>query len=477
MGHRVTVRHDDEGRLVAVKGPPPEDPDRTRHEAELLGGLRHPGVVEVLEPDGDGPELRTRWVGARTAADLPRPLDPARAAGLVLAVAATVADLHRGGIIHGNLEPSHVLLDPHGRPVLCGFGDACRLDDERTPRASTDVAGLGGLLTELLTDADDAERAPRPPWRRRTGGRRNAEARALLAAARHATADDPSVRPGLRAFVDAVRSAAPNATLPASPDRCSSPSTDAPTADPDPNSPTTDPLLALLSQGPDEQRDEPHEITIRAPTADSPERTQVTDESGFWDDLDRLRPLGDPDGRGGRHNTWWGVGISAAGLAVVGFLGMSAVTGDPAPVPEAATPAPSTAPASTPTSLERSTAPPPDPASPATVATDPVSTDSETTIEHDGHRYAVGEPGDLVAVGDWRCDGRPTPAVYRPGTGSLFVFETWPGAGGRHEVEPLMAVPDGASLTAGPLDPDGCPSLVVGLADDPPVVLRPEELR
>ncbi len=102
---------------------------------------------------------------------------------------------------------------------------------------------------------------------------------------------------------------------------------------------------------------------------------------------------------------------------------------------------------------------------------------SPTTVDHEGRRYAVGEPGDLVAVADWRCDGRPTPALYRPRTGSLFVFDAWPDPGARDEIEPLTAVPDGSSLDAGPAGPDGCPTLVVRRADAPAVVLGREELR
>lgn len=44
----------------------------------------------------------------------------------------------------------------------------------------------------------------------------------------------------------------------------------------------------------------------------------------------------------------------------------------------------------------------------------------------DGSRYRVGEPGDVLLEGDWDCDGRPTPALYRPATGEVFTFPRWP---------------------------------------------------
>jgi hypothetical protein len=43
----------------------------------------------------------------------------------------------------------------------------------------------------------------------------------------------------------------------------------------------------------------------------------------------------------------------------------------------------------------------------------------------DGVRYAVGDDGDSVAVDDWDCDGVATPAVVRPSTGEVFVFDAW----------------------------------------------------
>lgn len=47
-------------------------------------------------------------------------------------------------------------------------------------------------------------------------------------------------------------------------------------------------------------------------------------------------------------------------------------------------------------------------------------------IEHAGRRYAVGEPGDVVLLGDWDCDGTASPAVHRPATGQLWRFDAWP---------------------------------------------------
>jgi hypothetical protein len=40
-------------------------------------------------------------------------------------------------------------------------------------------------------------------------------------------------------------------------------------------------------------------------------------------------------------------------------------------------------------------------------------------------RYDLGAgPRDVLLVGDWTCDGRDAPALYRPEDGQLFLFDT-----------------------------------------------------
>jgi hypothetical protein len=39
--------------------------------------------------------------------------------------------------------------------------------------------------------------------------------------------------------------------------------------------------------------------------------------------------------------------------------------------------------------------------------------------------YRIGAPDDRLLVGDWDCDGAPTPALYRPATGVVYAFDRW----------------------------------------------------
>lgn len=47
------------------------------------------------------------------------------------------------------------------------------------------------------------------------------------------------------------------------------------------------------------------------------------------------------------------------------------------------------------------------------------------TLVDSGRSFAVGEPGDIAATGDWDCSGTQTLGVYRPSTGSWFTFDSW----------------------------------------------------
>jgi hypothetical protein len=48
-----------------------------------------------------------------------------------------------------------------------------------------------------------------------------------------------------------------------------------------------------------------------------------------------------------------------------------------------------------------------------------------STVDAGVAQWSLGEPGDLVAVGDWDCDGNASAALLRPATGDVFVFSAW----------------------------------------------------
>ncbi len=76
-------------------------------------------------------------------------------------------------------------------------------------------------------------------------------------------------------------------------------------------------------------------------------------------------------------------------------------------------------------------------------------------------RYQLGEPGDLLVVGDWNCDGRQTPGLYRPSTGETFTFDGFAGEGGELASGPAerTGTPDGEPVVV--TDDDGCDRIEV----------------
>ncbi|HET6953054.1 MAG TPA: hypothetical protein VFI47_21920 [Acidimicrobiales bacterium] len=85
------------------------------------------------------------------------------------------------------------------------------------------------------------------------------------------------------------------------------------------------------------------------------------------------------------------------------------------------------------------------------------------TITAGPAQFTLGQPGDLLAVGDWNCDGLASPALLRPATGDVFVFSGWAPPGEPVTVTASERVEGGVAIRAEPGDP-GCDRLQVDLA-------------
>ena len=66
-------------------------------------------------------------------------------------------------------------------------------------------------------------------------------------------------------------------------------------------------------------------------------------------------------------------------------------------------------------------------------------------VRSGAHRWSVGDAGDVVAVGDWDCDGTVTPAVVRPATNRLYLFDAWATADVVTAASPGPTVPPGVT--------------------------------
>jgi hypothetical protein len=93
-------------------------------------------------------------------------------------------------------------------------------------------------------------------------------------------------------------------------------------------------------------------------------------------------------------------------------------------------------------------------------------------LEAGGARWALGQPGDQVAAGDWGCQGTRTLALFRPSTGEVFRFDGWATPGQDLRATAVVRVPGGVAIRAADVDRDGCHEVVVERATGAAEVIR-----
>lgn len=461
---RVELSTDGRGRALTVKRADSRDEAaRLRREADLLDVATHPGLVELVALVDD-PEvaLSTGHLEGGSLAE-GRPLEVEELAGAVAAVAATLADLHELGLVHGAVAPEHVLLDGDGRPVLCSLGygglagerrptppavDAAFVDRSAELQAdmldtSLDVYAVGALLTSLLATANGRARGGAADALRRIADRCMSPARAD--------------RPSARQLADQIHDQVPGARLPGSRP------VDGPTSPgPRPSRPG--------GQAPLESW---RHAQVRAPRA--------------------------PRRRGRRASAL----VVAAVAVLAGAVVLRSRPSVSSPQAEE-TPADASAPSTTlgPTSTEPVTTAEPvttsaattTPAPPARTTVvvragcaevpGPLAADVDGdgcpdevrfaggVVEAAGRRWQVGDASDIVAVGDWSCSGTRALAVLRPSTGEVFAFAGWAAAGQPLDAPLVGRVAGARALRAADIDGDGCNELVVERSEGAPAVLR-----
>jgi predicted ATPase/signal transduction histidine kinase len=120
-------------RKVLLKTPRSEHPGPREHsrfeqEYELLRRLEGiPGVIPALGlvVHDDRPVLVLQDLGGtHLSEEVGAPVEPRRVLELALSLAATLAEVHRRGVIHQAIQPSCILRTPEGQLCLVDFGGA-----------------------------------------------------------------------------------------------------------------------------------------------------------------------------------------------------------------------------------------------------------------------------------------------------------------------------------------------------------------
>jgi serine/threonine-protein kinase len=156
---------------------------RFRSERQILAGLSHPGVAQLLDggttPDGT-PYLVMEYIDGKPITDWcdEQDLDVDARLAVFLKVCDSVAYAHRALVAHRDLKPSNILVNGAGEPKLLDFGIAKLMeemgeDGERVTQTygimtpayaspeqvsgeragvAADIYALGVLLYELLSD-------------------------------------------------------------------------------------------------------------------------------------------------------------------------------------------------------------------------------------------------------------------------------------------------------------------------------------
>jgi serine/threonine protein kinase len=172
LGRRVALKV-----LSAAHADHPEFIERFRREARAAARIDHPSVVPVYDWGDDG---GTHYIvmGYVLGPDLKQvlrergPLPEHEALSIARDVAAALDAAHRQGVIHRDIKPHNILIDPDGQPRVTDFGiaqaaglagltetsvvigTATYISPEQASRqdvdARTDIYSLGIVLYEML---------------------------------------------------------------------------------------------------------------------------------------------------------------------------------------------------------------------------------------------------------------------------------------------------------------------------------------
>lgn len=410
--------------------------ERLRREAELLTAARHPGVVEFLRLDHEGPNLAlvtARVDGQPLSAFASLP--PEELAGLGAALATTLDDLHELGLVHGSVSADHVIVRVDGRPVLCGFGSGGRagelVPDRSSPlEAGSDLEGLGRILRHFAVGPD---------------------ARVLREMARSAIESAGSGRLSARGLAADLGSVFAGARLPTKP----VPGTD-----------LVGDRLHLMPR-PHVRRRRP--LAARAAVASVLMLAAVVGIA-YWtgttsDGIHEARepeaaPL--PSSASPSSTT---VSTASTVLRGSGPLhgGPRSKEGDGS-VPRTTS---SLAARDCPRAAGVLTADVDDD------GCDEVLTFEEGVLTAGARRWQLGRAGDIAVTGDWTCTGRRNVTLLRPSSGEVFRFDGWAAAGNDVVGDRLGRVDGARAARAADLNGDGCHELVVERFDGTTAVLQP----
>ncbi|MDP9053167.1 MAG: serine/threonine protein kinase [Acidobacteriota bacterium] len=128
-------------RIVAIKIPHPEmeaDPqlfDRFKREQEIGEKLDHPGVMKVFkDPRHSRIYMAMEWVDGELLRQLisrQRKFPAERASRIMARICEALDYIHSHGVVHRDMKPENIMIDPEDRIKLIDFGIAANEGSRR----------------------------------------------------------------------------------------------------------------------------------------------------------------------------------------------------------------------------------------------------------------------------------------------------------------------------------------------------------
>lgn len=129
----------------------PEHMKRFFKERNVLAGLQHPHLVHLFEiGEWNGiPFFSMSFIDGETLAGTIKrgALEATDAAVLLTNIASAVAYLHEAGVVHRDLKPGNILIDPQGHPYVTDFGLAKILTSEESETRTGAILGTVAYMS------------------------------------------------------------------------------------------------------------------------------------------------------------------------------------------------------------------------------------------------------------------------------------------------------------------------------------------
>jgi tetratricopeptide (TPR) repeat protein len=162
MGSVYEAEQDHPRRAVALKVikpglTSPELLRRFERESQALGRLQHPGIAQIYEAGaadtgfGPQPYFAMEFIVGEPLKDYvtAHQLQTRQRLELVARICDAVQHAHERGLIHRDLKPGNILVDPTGQPKILDFGVARLTDGHPQATLQTDLGQLVGTLAYM----------------------------------------------------------------------------------------------------------------------------------------------------------------------------------------------------------------------------------------------------------------------------------------------------------------------------------------